>query len=59
MSVVSVDEILRYVNEARTHPKKFAQYIAKELDQFFQDGRTLPLIPGCNYSTNEGKGAWI
>ena len=50
--------MLKYVNQARTNPSDFAEYVKKDLEKFFPDKRTLPLYPGCNYSTNEGKGAW-
>lgn len=57
MSAIPVKDTLRYLNEARTNPSGFAQYVKKEIDQFI-DNSTLPLYPGCNYSTNEGKKAW-
>jgi len=57
MSVIPVKDTLRYLNEARTNPSGFAQYVKKEIDQFINNS-TLPLYPGCNYSTNEGKSAW-
>ena len=57
MSVVPVQETLKYINEARTHPSDFAKHVKKELDSFINNS-TLPLKPGCNYATNEGKSAW-
>lgn len=57
MSVIPVKDTLKYINEARTNPSGFAIYIKKELDQFISP-TSLPLYPGCNYSTNEGKSAW-
>ncbi len=57
MSVVPPEETLKYMNEARTQPSKFAEYVVKELSMFI-NSTTLPLKPGCNYSTNEGNGAW-
>jgi uncharacterized protein YkwD len=50
-------DLLKYMNEARTNPKAFAQYVKTEITQFLDD-RTLPLSPGVNYATNEGIGAW-
>lgn len=29
------------------------------MNKFYSDGRTLPLVPGCDFSTNEGKSAWM
>jgi hypothetical protein len=51
MSVISIQELLDYTNEARTKPQKFAERVKKELDTFINES-TLPLIPGCNYATN-------
>jgi hypothetical protein len=48
---------LKYLNEARTTPKKLAEYVKKELGTFINNSQ-MPLVPGCNYATNEGKGAW-
>jgi len=50
-------DLLKYMNEARTNPKGFAQYVSNEITKFL-DSRTLPLAPGFNYATNEGIGAW-
>lgn len=58
MSVIPIEETLKYVNEARTQPQKFAQYVQEDINQFVDD-RQMPLYPGMMYSTNEGKGAWI
>jgi hypothetical protein len=57
MSVIPVEDTLRYLNEARTQPKKFAEYVMKEIGTFTSNTQ-MPLYPGCYYSTNEGKGAW-
>ena len=58
MSVIPVQETLKYVNDARTAPQSFANHVKKEIDSFL-DNSTLPLYPGCNYATNEGKKAWL
>ena len=58
LSVIPDLEILKYTNEARTNPKKFAEYVKKQFGQFI-DEKSLPLVPGCNYSTNEGKSVWL
>jgi hypothetical protein len=57
MSVIPPEETLKYMNEARTNPKKFAEYVKKEIGTFI-DNSQMPLYPGCYYATNEGKGAW-
>ena len=58
MSVVSTADVLKYVNQARTDPKSFAEYVQKDLNKFLPDGWNIPLAPNFNYRTNEGKGAW-
>ena len=58
MSVIPIQATLKYVNEARTAPQAFADYVKKEINSFIDSG-TLPLYPGCNYATNEGKKAWL
>ena len=57
MSVVRPEDFLHFTNEARTNPAQFAEYVKKELETFMDD-KTLPLKPGCNRSTFEGKAAW-
>ena len=58
MPAISNQEVLKYVNQARTNPKSFADYVKKDIGLFQSDGRRIPLTPNCYYSTNEGIGAW-
>lgn len=51
MSVIPIQETLKFTNEARTNPSAFANYVKKEIDSFINNS-TLPLKPGCNYATN-------
>lgn len=57
MSAIPIQELFNYINQARTNPKKFSEYIKKELDSFV-DEKSLPLKPNCTYSTFEGKPCW-
>lgn len=57
MSVVPPEDVLKYMNEARTNPSGFAKYVKAEMDTFFNEWE-LPLKPGCNYRTNESKKVW-
>ena len=56
-SAIPQADLLKYINEARTNPSGFANYVQNEISQFIYD-RTLPLYPGMNYATNEGISAW-
>ena len=51
MSVLPIEETLKYVNQARTNPKSFAQYVQKDIDSFV-DQQRMPLAPNFYYSTN-------
>ena len=57
MSAIPIQELLNYINEARTNPKKFSEYIKKEFDSFVNEN-SLPLKPNCTYSTFEGRAGW-
>lgn len=57
MSAIPPEDILRYVNEARTNPTAFANYVKTEMDTFINEWE-LPLRQGCNYRTNESKKVW-
>lgn len=58
MSVIPIEETLKYVNEARTNPRKLVPYVQADIDSFVNQ-QQMPLYPGCMYSTNEGKAAWL
>lgn len=58
MSVLPVEEILKYVNQARTAPKDFAQYVKEEIALFTSETQ-MPLYPGLNYRVNESKKTWL
>ncbi len=58
MSHLPIEEVLHYVNEARTNPNKFASYVQEDIDSFVDNGH-MPLFPGCLYSVNESKQTWI
>ena len=46
-----------YLNEARTSPIKFSQYVSKEIEQFI-NSTYLPLTSALKYKTHEGVKAW-
>lgn len=46
------------MNLARENPHFYVPIIQAELNSFKPDGASMPLYPGCDYRTNEGKGAW-
>ena len=58
MSYLGIEEVLGYVNEARTNPRKFADYVQEDIDSFIDD-RHMPLVPGCLYSVNESRQTWV
>lgn len=58
MSYLPIETVLQYVNEARTNPQKFANYVQQDIDSFVDNGH-MPLFPGCLYSVNESKQTWV
>ena len=57
MSIIPIEQTLKYLNEARTDPTSFSNYVDNEIKKFTSDNE-MPLMPGCNYGVNESVKAW-
>lgn len=53
---LAIGRVVKYLNDARTEPKKFAQHIQNQLKKFKED--KIISLQGVNVTAIEGKSAY-
>lgn len=57
MTQFDAGKVAEYINQARTNPKDFSNFIKQDIDSFRPDGRMM-MKSGVQCITNGGKSVW-